>query len=75
MVVGRIQFHGCGKLVPRGFGFAYFQQRIGEVFADVRALWSKRDGPAELCYGSVIGSSFQRGISRFEVRARGVYWL
>jgi hypothetical protein len=35
--IGRVKFDGFAELFAGGFGVAGFEQRVGEVFTDVRA--------------------------------------
>jgi hypothetical protein len=54
LIVAGIEAHGGGELVAGGGGLAYFQQCVGQVFADGVAIRRKVDGELEAGNGTVL---------------------
>ena len=63
LLVFRIDPHGFGELVASSFALAGLQQRVGEVFANRRALRREPDGDPELrdCAIVVLGAQLLIG--------------
>ena len=54
LIVAGIEAHGDRELVARGCRLAYFEQRVGQVFADRRAVRRQGDGAFEAGDGGVV---------------------
>jgi len=72
VVVARIEPHGLGKLVARGFVFADFEERVSQIFAHSRTVRRNFDGFLERGNGAVVVFGFQSCVSPFERSISGI---
>ena len=54
MLIRGIQAHGLTKLIARRFILSNFEQRVGEILMDGRAVRRQRDGLLEACDGLIV---------------------
>jgi hypothetical protein len=52
--IGRIDPHGFAELFARGLGVAGFEQRVGEILANIRPRRRNRDGFAKSGDRSIV---------------------
>ena len=52
--IGRFEPDGLAELLPRGFRVTGLQERVGEIFSDIRPLWRYFRGLLKVGDGSIV---------------------